>query len=69
MSEGSVFRWHWVCPVSTDCLTLSHNSSFQSNPFVLCRTQMPQGGVSSPGVVEALDVLEDRGSRRLMARP
>lgn len=31
---------------------------------------MPQGGVSSPGVVEALDVLEeDRGPRYLPGRP
>lgn len=25
----------WVCPVSTDCLPLSHSASSQSNPFVL----------------------------------
>jgi hypothetical protein len=30
---------------------------------------MPQGGVSSPGVVEALDVLEDRGPHYLPGRP
>src|SRR5215217_4127504 len=30
---------------------------------------MSQGGVSSPGVVEALDVLEDRTSRYLPSRP
>ncbi len=26
----------WVCPVSTDCLPLSHSTSSQSNFFVLC---------------------------------
>ena len=30
---------------------------------------MPQGGVSSPSVVEALDVLEDRGPRYLPGGP
>ena len=30
---------------------------------------MSQGGVSSPGVVEALDVLEDRTSRYVPSRP
>ena len=30
---------------------------------------MSQGGVSSPGIVEALDVLEDRTPRYLTVRP
>ena len=28
-------KWVWVCPVSADCLPLSHGASSQSNLFVL----------------------------------
>ena len=62
-------RWHQrltfdrVCPVSTDCLPLSQSTSSQSSLLVLRRTQMPQRGVFPVGVVEALDVREDRHPR------
>ncbi len=61
--------YSWVCPVFTDCLPLSYSTSSQSNLFVLSGAEMPQGGVSPPQVVEALDVLKDRGPRYPTARP
>jgi hypothetical protein len=33
--ESENFMLFWVCPVSTDCLPLSHSTSSQSNLFVL----------------------------------
>src|SRR5829696_3804316 len=60
---------HWVCPVSTDCLPLSHGTSSQSNHFVICRAEVPECGVSASGVVETLDVLEDRRPGGLSLRP
>src|SRR5215204_3488442 len=59
----------WVCPVSTDCLPLSHGTSSQSNHFVICRAEVPERGVSASGVVETLDVLEDRCPGGLSVRP
>ena len=59
----------WVRPVSTDCLALSHSTSSHPSFLVLSGAEMPQRGVSSVGIVEALDVLEDRHPRCLAARP
>src|SRR5215218_631094 len=60
---------NWVCPVSTDCLPLSHSTSSHSSFLVLSGAEMPQGGMPPAGIVEALDVLEDRTSGVLAARP
>jgi hypothetical protein len=51
---------HWHCPASTDCLPLSHSRSSHSSFLVLSGAAVFQSGVPSAGVVEALDVLEDR---------
>jgi hypothetical protein len=59
----------WVCPVSTDCLPLSHSTSSHSSFLVLSGAEMSQCGMPSVGVVEALDVLEDRSSGALAVRP
>src|SRR5215204_4552435 len=60
---------HWVCPASTDCLPLSHSTSSHSSFLVLSGAEMPQCGMPPAGVVEALDVLEDRSSGALALRP
>jgi uncharacterized protein YjbJ (UPF0337 family) len=62
-------KQEWVCPVFTDCLPLSHSASFHSSLLALRGAQMPQRGMPPSGVVEALDVLEDRRPRYLTARP
>ena len=35
LARGRGARMLWVCPVSTDCLSLSHGTSSQSNLFVV----------------------------------
>ena len=57
------------CPVSTDCLPLSHSTSSHSSFLVLSGAEMSQCGMPSASVVEALDVLEDRSSGALAVRP
>ena len=47
-------------PLFTRGLPLGHSTSSQSNVLVFSGAEGAQCGVSSPGVVKALDVLEDR---------
>ena len=63
------FEWTWVCPVFADSLLLGHSTSSQPNFFVLRGAEMSQCGVSSPGVVKALDILEDRRPHHLSVGP
>ena len=62
-------RLMWDCPVSTDCLPLRHGTSSHSSFLVLSGAEMSQCGMPSVGVVEALDVLEDRSPGALAVRP
>lgn len=48
---------------------LGYSTSSQSNVLVFSGAKVAQGGVSSPGVVKALDVFEDRCSQHLSVRP